>query len=347
MPAAFVQDTPPDMRVSAISVTSEQLLGRLGAWSHIEAMRLCSYRRLSVWEKGNCRTDFNCADIQCEHLGHIVENSVVQLGLHQALASYDKIQWFTQSPVENIVLQGTPVVQLADGEQINCNILIGADGLNSVVRQAANIGTKGWQYSQQALAIQIKTHSAQQDITWQQFTPSGPLAFLPLYDNYASLVWYHSADSVQRLKSLAPDKLKQQIVANFPDELVDFDILQVASFPITRMHANQYVKKNVMLIGDSAHCINPLAGQGVNLGFKDVAALLECLEKYSTVSQALQAYQQARRADNLIMMSAMDVIYATFSQSNPLVKLCRNLGLKLANASGPIKHQVMKYAMGL
>ncbi|MFT6896810.1 MAG: 2-octaprenyl-3-methyl-6-methoxy-1,4-benzoquinol hydroxylase [Paraglaciecola sp.] len=347
MPAAFFQGTPPDMRVSAISVTSEQLLDRLGAWSHIEAMRLCSYRRLSVWEKENCRTDFNCADIQCEHLGHIVENSVVQLGLHQALASYDKVQWFTRSPVKNIVLQGAPVIQLADGEQINCKILIGADGLNSAVRQAANIGTKGWQYRQQALAIQIKTHSAQQDITWQQFTPSGPLAFLPLYDNYASLVWYHSGDRVQHLKALAPDKLKQQIVANFPDELVDFDILQVASFPITRMHANQYVKENVMLIGDSAHCINPLAGQGVNLGFKDVAALLECLDKHSTVPQALQAYQQARRADNLMMMSAMDVIYATFSQSHPLVKLCRNLGLKLANASGPIKHQVMKYAMGL
>ena len=347
MPSAYTPGAPPDMRVSAISLTSQHLLNTLGAWSHIQAMRLCPYRRLSVWERADCRTDFNCADIQCEHLGHIVENSVLQLGLHQALADFDKVQWFTTSPVKTILAGSSPGVELEDGEQIKCKILIGADGLDSPVRRAANIGSKGWQYRQQALAIQIKTHSPQQDITWQQFTPNGPLAFLPLYDNYASLVWYHSGDAVQKLKNLAADKLKQQIVANFPSELVDFDILQVASFPITRMHANQYVKENVLLIGDAAHCINPLAGQGLNLGFKDVASLLTSLDEHNTLPQALQAYQHARRTDNLLMMSAMDVIYATFSQSDPLLKFCRNLGLKLVNSSGPIKHRVMKYAMGL
>jgi 2-octaprenyl-3-methyl-6-methoxy-1,4-benzoquinol hydroxylase len=208
---------------------------------------------------------------------------------------------------------------------------------------------QGWQYSQQVLAIQIKTHGAQQDITWQQFTPSGPVAFLPLYDGYASLVWYQQSDYIRQLKNLPKQKLKEQILVNFPSELGDFDVLELASFPITRMHAHQYVKNNVVLIGDAAHSINPLAGQGVNLGFKDVAELLEGFSHTALVDDPnrLHTYEKKRRRDNLIMMSAMDVIYTTFSNHNFVLNVLRNVGLKLANKSGPIKRQVMKYAMGL
>jgi 2-octaprenyl-3-methyl-6-methoxy-1,4-benzoquinol hydroxylase len=349
MPEPFNSKQPPDLRVSAINITSEKLLSGLGAWPFINNMRLCPYRRLSVWEKTNCRTDFNCAEIHASHLGNIIENRLIQLGLHQALESQTEVSWFNSAKISNISVGKAPKVTLDDGNIIECHVLVGADGANSQVRQAANIGTQGWQYAQQALGIQIETSSPQQDITWQQFTPSGPVAYLPLYNGYASLVWYNDVAKIRYLKTLSKSKLKEQIILHFPQDLGDFEVQQIASFPITRMHANQYVKDNVLLIGDAAHSINPLAGQGVNLGFKDVAALLECFSQNqgADTAEVLSTYENKRRRDNLIMMSAMDAIYGAFSNEHKPLRFMRNLGLKLANNSGPIKKKVMKYAMGL
>jgi 2-octaprenyl-3-methyl-6-methoxy-1,4-benzoquinol hydroxylase len=359
MPVLFEPTQPPDMRVSAISLTSETLLQDLGAWTHIQNMRLCPYKRLSVWDDPSCRTDFDCVAIGQPHLGHIIENRLVQLGLHAAIGDDPNVVFYEDLKVIDITSTSVSQVTLEDGQVIQAKILIGADGGNSVVRDAANIGVQGWQYAQQALGIQIKTYEMQQDITWQQFTPNGPMAFLPLYNGFASLVWYHSAAGIRHLKSLSKEKLKQHVMQHFPSDLMDFEVLDVAGFPLTRMHANQYFKGNTVLIGDAAHTINPLAGQGVNLGFKDVAALLSVINDELathdrvTVLQSnhyrywLEKYETARRRDNLVMMSAMDVLYSTFSNSNMPLKLLRNLGLKLANHSGPIKNNAMKYAMGL
>ncbi len=347
MPKPFEATDEPDMRVSAISVNSQSLLSSLGAWQHIENMRTCTYRRLSVWENSSARTDFDSADIQAERLGYIIENRILQLGLHAALSQCENVTWFTQSEITKLVTHGIPEVHFADERQLTCQWLIGADGLHSRVRASANIGTQGWQYRQQAFAIQIITHAAQQDITWQQFIPTGPVAFLPMYGQFASLVWYNTSDNINRLKALSKTALKQEIKKAFPDELVDFDVLKTAHFPLMRMHANQYVKHQVVLVGDAAHAINPLAGQGVNLGFKDVAALLNCIDGDVPTAENIAAYEANRRNDNLLMMSAMDAIYSTFKQRNPLVKAARNIALKLANNGGVIKQQVMKYAMGL
>jgi 2-octaprenyl-3-methyl-6-methoxy-1,4-benzoquinol hydroxylase len=359
MPAPFIPEQPPDMRVSAISLTSETLLQDIGVWAEIKNMRLCPYKRLSVWDKPSCRTDFDCADIEQPHLGHIIENRLVQLGLHTVIEANPDVVFYENLKVTNITSTDDSNITLEDGQIIQAKMLIGADGGYSAVRDAANIGVQGWQYAQQALGIQIKTYEAQQDITWQQFTPDGPMAFLPLYDGFASLVWYHSAADIQHLKSLSKGKLKQHILQHFPADLVDFEVIDVASFPLTRMHANQYFKGNTVVIGDAAHTINPLAGQGVNLGFKDVAALLSVIREElaaydrSAVLQPrhycqwLMKYEVARRRDNLVMMSAMDLLYSTFSNNNMPLKLLRNLGLKLANHAGPIKYNAMKYAMGL
>ena len=359
MPEPFEPEQPPDMRVAAISLTSETLLQDLGAWTHIQNMRVCPYKRLSVWDKPSCRTDFDCAALKQPHLGHIIENRLVQLGLHTAIISDHNVVFYENLKVTDITYTDVSQVTLENGLVIQAKILIGADGGNSMIRDAANIGVQGWQYAQQALGIQIKTYGVQQDITWQQFTPDGPMAFLPLYDGFASLVWYHSAEDIKHLKSLSKEKLKQHIVHHFPADLQDFEVLDVAGFPLTRMHANQYFKGNTVLIGDAAHTINPLAGQGVNLGFKDVSALLGVIseelashDRTTTLNSShynkwLKKYEIARRRDNLVMMSAMDLLYSTFSNSNMPIKLLRNLGLKLANHAGPIKISAMKYAMGL
>ena len=359
MPKPFDPKQSPDMRVSAISLTSETLLQDLGAWAHINNMRLCPYKRLSVWDSPSCRTDFNCEAIKQSHLGHIIENRLVQLGLHAAIGTDTNVVFYENLKVTDISYFDTSHITLENGQIIKAKIIIGADGGQSGVRDAANIGVQGWQYSQQALGIQIKTFDPQQDITWQQFTPDGPMAFLPLYNGFASLVWYHNAKDIQHLKSLSKEKLKQHILKHFPTDLVDFDVLEVAAFPLTRMHANHYFKGNTVLIGDAAHTINPLAGQGVNLGFKDVSALLNVISdelathdrgtilQSGNYSKWLKQYEISRRRDNLVMMSAMDLLYSTFSNSNMPLKMLRNLGLKLANNAGPIKNNVMKYAMGL
>jgi 2-octaprenyl-3-methyl-6-methoxy-1,4-benzoquinol hydroxylase len=359
MPIPFAPEQPPDMRVSAISLTSENLLQDLDVWAEIKNMRLCPYKRLSVWDKPSCRTDFNCSDIEQPHLGHIIENRLVQIGLHTVIDANPNVVFYENFKVTDITSSDFSNVTLEDGQIIQAKMLIGADGGNSAVRDAVNIGVQGWQYSQQALGIQIRTKDEQQDITWQQFTPEGPMAFLPLYDGFASLVWYHSAADIQHLKSLSKTKLKQHILQHFPADLVDFEVIDMASFPLTRMHANHYFKGNAVIIGDAAHTINPLAGQGVNLGFKDVAALVGVIrdelathDRAAVLQQShychwLNKYQVARRNDNLIMMSAMDLLYSTFSNNNMPLKLLRNLGLKLANNAGPIKNNAMKYAMGL
>jgi 2-octaprenyl-3-methyl-6-methoxy-1,4-benzoquinol hydroxylase len=357
-PQPFAHEQRPDLRVSAISLSSEKFFQSLGAWQHVEEMRSCPYKHLSVWEQNDSRTDFHSDTLKRPHLGHIVENRIIQLALQQRFAAHPNLRCIFNDKIESITVQGQISVNLASKEVIHPKVLIGADGLNSLVRQAAHIGVQGWQYSQQALGINIKTKSPQQDITWQQFTPQGPLAFLPLFDGYASLVWYHHSSQINYLKSLTKKQLKQDVIKHFPKELVDFEVLDCASFPLTRMHANQYCKGNVVVIGDAAHSINPLAGQGGNLGFKDVEVLLAVFAKnlekltdnndISRDSYAwIKEYEDSRRADNLLMMTAMDSLYASFGNNMMPFTLLRNLGLKLANRAGPLKKIALQYAVGI
>lgn len=357
-PKPFLKEQSPDLRVSAISLNTEQFFRTLGAWQHVEKMRSCVYKRLAVWENKNFRTDFHSDTINSPHLGHIVENRIIQLALQQGFAAYPQLRCIFNDKIESINHHGHTDIKLASGELISCKFIIAADGLHSVVREAANIGVQGWQYGQQALGINIKTNGPQQDITWQQFTAKGPLAFLPLYDNYASLVWYNSASHISYLKTLTKKQLKQEVIKNFPSDLVDFEIIDCASFPLTRMHAKQYCKGNTILIGDAAHSINPLAGQGVNLGFKDVQVLLDVFSKHldkfnshsvpsSDAHSWIKEYEVSRRGDNLLMMSAMDSLYAGFGNNIVALKLLRNVALKLANHAGPLKKRALQYAVGL
>ena len=351
LPKPFKPSQLPDMRVSAINIASQNLLNELGAWEAIKNMRLCPFSKMEVWESTNAKTGFDSTDIQREYLGHIIENRLVQIGLLQQIAKLDNVSVFSDSNIMKIDFATNYHIELDNSEQIFCEYLVGADGANSQVRQFANIGTQGWQYKQQALGIKVKM-GQQQDITWQAFKSSGPLAFLPLYDGFASLVWYDSVEKIKQLKSLSVEELKVQIINDFPKRLEAFEILETASFPLTRMHANQYIKDNIILIGDAAHTINPLAGQGVNLGFKDVSVLLnETPNKdnfqSAIMNSALLRYQKRRRLDNAMMMSTMDAIYSLFSNDLAPLSVLRNAGLALADKMGPIKHKVMRYAMGI
>ena len=365
LPVPFNPEDGPDLRVSAISEASVTLLKALGAWDHIAAMRVKPYTGLSVWDHPSHRTDFTAQSIDMPQLGFFVENRLLQLGCHEALKQYENVELISDHTVQDIQLANSATVKLSSGKTIEAKWLIGADGANSQVRKAAGIGTTGWQYAQQAMGITIKMEKPVEPLTWQQFTSSGPKAFLPMFDNYASLVWYDSPDELKRIKSLKASQLESEILKTFPDELTKndngFSIVDKAVFPLTRSHANHYVKGCCVLIGDAAHTINPLAGQGVNLGFKDIEALLSVTAKVNsnhitgelslTDKRFLQMltndYERPRKRDNLVMMSAMDGFYTLFSNDIAPIKWIRNQLLSVAQRIEPAKQQVLKYAIGL
>ena len=345
-----------DVRVSAISVASEALLERLGAWSNIIAMRNAPYLGLETWELDGFITQFSNQQLDLPHLGHIIENRNVQLGIWQELASHPKVNLVCPASVlcYSRIDDQTLSVTLESGEVFHTHLLVGCDGANSKVREWAGIGITGWDYKQSAMLINIETQVSQQDVTWQQFTPNGPRSLLPLPGNHASLVWYDSPKVIAKLMPLNNIQLAEQIRQHFPQRLdPNFVVLDKGAFPLTRRHANQYYKHNVVLLGDAAHTINPLAGQGVNLGFKDVDALLSSISEAMGNNQVwfdssvLADYQKARYKDNLLMQTGMDVFYKSFSNDITPLKAVRNLALKVANIDSPIKKQVLKYALGL
>lgn len=352
-PTAYTPEQKMDLRVSAISVASEQLLAEIGAWPHVLKMRSCPYRYLETWEAPGSNLLFDSQNMNRNHLGHIVENRLIQLSLWQQLELFDNIELFVGESITGLsTITDGYQIDLLD-KQLSCKLLVGADGASSMVRQAANIGVTAWDYDQHAMLINITTRAPQQDITWQQFSPNGPRALLPLSDNKASLVWYDKPETIKGLNNLSNDALKQQIVKHFPQRLGEFTVDAHGSFPLTRRHAQQYFKPNLCLVGDAAHTINPLAGQGVNLGFKDVVALSRVIKDAVEEGQCwwsndtLACYEKARRGDNLLMQSAMDLFYLSFSNERLPLKLLRNTALKLAEKSSWGKSKVMKYAMGL
>ncbi|HBC3406602.1 TPA: 2-octaprenyl-3-methyl-6-methoxy-1,4-benzoquinol hydroxylase [Vibrio parahaemolyticus] len=355
-PKAFDAAQALDVRVSAISHQSVKLLESLDAWSAIEAMRVCPYRRLETWEHPECRTRFHSDELSLDQLGYIVENRLIQLGLWQAFAQFDNLTVKCPERLKDIDFNDGNRITLESGEQFDANWIIGADGANSKVRQLAGIGVTAWDYRQHCMLINVKTELPQQDITWQQFTPSGPRSFLPLCSltedgqevGQGSLVWYDSPKRIKQLCAMTKPQLREEIVRHFPKELGDIEVLQFGSFPLTRRHVQSYSHRGCVLVGDSAHTINPLAGQGVNLGFKDVDVLLSVTQGQDELTDALLAkYERTRRPDNLLMQTGMDFFYKGFSNDLGPVKFARNAALKLAENSGPIKAQVLKYALGM
>lgn len=353
-PAPFSPEQPHDLRVSAISIASASIIKTVGAWNGILSRRCCPFRRMRVWEdKGD--VEFRSEDINEPLLGYIVENRITQLALLDRLAEFPNIDFICPARTTVIDYQaGGSSVQLEDGRTIEGRLLVAADGGYSRVRQASGMGVSAWDYEQHALVLTVDTGYPQQDITWQRFVPTGPLAFLPLDGPHASLVWYHRPEEVKRLKALTDAELLSELRAAFPSELGDIArIASKGSFPLKRQHALRYSKEGVALIGDAAHMIHPLAGQGVNIGLLDAAALAQVLVEAKRAGQdfgsarILQDYERMRRNNNLLMMTTMDLFYRVFGNVNLPARLFRNIGLGLAEHITPAKKIAMKYAMGL
>ncbi len=364
----------PDIRVSALSAGSERYLRSLGAWPAMAAMGITPYRRLAVWDQTSHplgallprrlgEVVFDAADLGASHLGHIVENRITQRALWQSAAQQPSVTLLSGNGV-TAVEQGSEqaVVVLEDNTRLACQLVIAADGATSRLRDMAGIGVSRDQYGQQALVASVRYRGPVEDITWQAFHPSGPRAFLPLHsagpshpgESWASLVWYDAPATLARLKALDAPSFLAEVQRAFPADLPALTHVDArASFPIARQHARDYARGRIVLVGDAAHTINPLAGQGVNLGFQDAQCLQAIIREARRAGedladpQRLAAYEQQRRPANRRMMLAMDLFYHLFSNRIPSLHRLRNLGLGAARALPFARNQVARYAMGI
>lgn len=351
-----------DIRVSAISHATLEMLKAVGAWDSILKARVCPYKRMLVWDSGStAKTRFNSADVGYQQLGFIVENSLIQYALWQQLRELPDVD--IQCPASITVLelqQDGAFITLDNGKTIRSELIVAADGAQSTLRSLAGIKTDGESYQQHALVATVKTEIPQQDITWQRFTETGPQAFLPLAGQRASMVWYHSEARIAELKALAEADFIEAMEAEFPDNLGGLvSVEQRGSFPLQWCHAKQYVKPRLALVGDAAHAVHPLAGQGVNLGMLDSAVLVQCVLDGIKKGRApgdlrvLRRYERWRKPSNHIMIKALNGIQQAFQPREPsaiqngVLKAARTTALRIADSVGPINKTLIRSAMGL
>lgn len=360
---ALLEESPPshfdssqthDLRVSALSLASASILKTIGAWPGITQRRFCPFRRMRVWE-GSGSVEFRSDEIAEPALGFIVENRIIQWALLERLPAFKNVTlYLSDSPVRVEHSPNQSSITLESGISLTTRLLVAADGGHSKTRQSADLGVSGWDYPQHALVMTVDTRYGQQDITWQQFTPRGPLAFLPLDGPHASLVWYETTDRVRQLRSIETHDLLREVEKSFPSCLGSIDrISAVGSFPLRRQHALSYTKDGIALVGDAAHMIHPLAGQGVNIGLLDAAALAEVLIEAHNQGRdigsaaVLGRYESLCRQNNLIMMTTMDMFFRVFGNANTPLKWLRNAGLEWAERITPAKKAAMRYAVGI
>ncbi len=346
-------------RVSALTRASENLLDKLGVWSEMKSMRVEPYTDMHVWDAfGKGVIHFDAAEIAEPSLGHIVENHVTQLVLWKNLADHENVSIICPDSVVAVSRDGTnSLVRLDSGLSLVASLVVVADGRKSAVRDMLGIETSGWLYDQHALVATITTENGHQHTAWQHFMENGPLALLPLghnADKSCSIVWSTSPQQAEQLLALAEDSFCEALT--IASEAVLGEVIKVqdrAVFPLELRHANTYIREGFVLVGDAAHAVHPLAGQGVNLGFLDVITLLEVISEATGQQRAiggthsLRKFERARKGSNIAMLAAMDGFKRLFSNDVMALSIMRNTGLSLVDNLGPLKQFFVRYAMGL
>jgi len=344
-----------DIRVSAITRASQQVFESLDAWSVMQAERISPYRDMHVWDAGGDGViHFDSAEIGEPDLGHIIENRVIIKGLHHRLAEQKNITAFWPRRSIELDLNASQArLTLEDGTELHARLLVGADGARSWVRQQAGISVKGWDYDQVALVTWVKPEKFHQETAWQRFLATGPLAFLPLTEGYCSIVWSTSPAHAEQLQAMEADRFAQELQAAFENKLGAIEAVGPrAMFPLRSFETQHYILPRLALVGDAAHTIHPLAGQGVNLGLADMASLVQVLieaqqqQRDIGSEKILRRYERWRRADNRSMLLVMDGFKRLFSTDQSLLRWVRNLGLNLTDRSLPIKRLIMHQALG-
>lgn len=345
-----------DPRVSALTPKSQRFLTALGAWPKMTAARVSRYYSMQVWDgEGTASLSFNAADAGCEVLGHIVENRVTIAALMLAVKKARNIDVIAPAAVEKLLPVGDAwQLQLADGQQLTAALIVAADGANSPLRQQAGIETREWDYQHCGLVTTVEVTKPHQHTAWQRFTDDGVLAFLPLaseLDNKLSIVWSLPPDRAEQVMALSDDAFSAVLAREFEHHLGDITaVSRRFSFPLRQRHAKQYYRPGLALVADAAHTIHPLAGQGINLGLKDVEVLAEEILRAKRrniplgSSATLSRYQRRRMADNLRMMTLMEALKRLFNQPALPVRWLRNSGIRWLSSLAGVKRYLIKQA---
>lgn len=350
-----------DPRVSALTCASQAFLDRLGAWPLMQAARVCPYTDMSVWDGcGRGEIHFSARDLHEPCLGHIVENRVILAALYQLMAQHDNIHFLPGVQIDSVAAadpQGRRRLRLSGGEQLQTAMLVGADGAHSRIRSLTGMATTEWDYGHHAIVTTVETEHPHRNACRQRFTEDGPLALLPLPDgrgSKSSIVWSTSPDHARELMALDEASFCAELGAAFDYRLgriLAADTRQL--HPLRQRHARRYVQSGLALVGDAAHTIHPLAGQGVNLGLLDAAALAEVLLDALARGEApgservLRRYQRLRRAHNLQTAATMEGFRRLFDDLPAPLRLLRSNGMNLVDRLAPVKQHLMLMAMGL
>lgn len=345
---------PYQTRVSALTRASENILRNLGAWQGIERRRYHPFVAMHVWDEiTSGEVHFSAADMGEPNLGYTVENSVVQAALWEQITDCEQVKVLLDVKLEALAFESEQACLYLEGYgKIQTQLLVGADGAQSQIRQMAHIGLDTHEYEQCAVVGCVKTELNHQDTCWQRYLKDGPFAYLAMGNNVSSIAWYLPVEKMQWALSL-PDKEFADRIAEASDWKLGrvIEVAERAAFPLIRRHAQHYVKPNLALIGDAAHTIHPQAGQGVNLGLLDAAALIEVLVEARRENKALgqfsvlRRYERWRRGDNAIVQRSMEGFDWLFRQDASLKGVFRQGILPLANQLTPVKNWLMGQAL--
>ena len=376
----------PEVRVSAINVASQTLFDNLGVWSSINTQRSQAYQHMHIWDKaGAGKLDFAASDLdgfpKNEHLGWIIENKVIRNVLWEKAQADELISFFTENKLANIAVGDSEVFAsfempgasngTTNHENSNINnnmqqpiiakLVVGADGANSWLRKQMDMAMISRDYDHHAIVATVKCPQGHKNTAWQVFLPSGPLAFLPMYPESAdtcSIVYSTSPEEAERLTKLSSAEFSKELTAASDGKLGSIELVSERfTYPLTMRLAQDFVKERMVLIGDAAHTIHPLAGQGVNLGLLDAASLAQILsastsslskdERNIADMKKLKAFSRHRKSEAIEMIAAMEAIKQTFSIKEPGFAMLRGIGMSLLNNIKPAKKILIEQALGL
>ncbi|MCG9747571.1 FAD-dependent monooxygenase [Shewanella sp. Isolate8] len=344
------------LRVSAINKASQRLLTHLGAWAYIDESRVGPYQKMAVWDKDSLgKIGFDAHSISEQTLGSIIENDNISHALATRASELGEVTHLENHRLEKIAFgEREAWLTLDNGDNLSAALVIGADGANSWVREQCKIPMTFWDYGHHAIVASIRTELPHNATARQVFLSDGPLAFLPLFEkDLCSIVWSVPPAKAQALLEGDKIQFERSLTAAFDGKLGMCTLeSEPQAFPLRMRYARHFARHRLVLAGDAAHTIHPLAGQGVNLGFLDAAAIIETLSELKAKGKDIGDYanlrplERWRKADALEMIAVMEGFKRLFEGSNPVKKAFRDLGLNLVDNLSPVKTLFMQQAMG-
>ena len=344
------------LRVSAFTPSSKKWLEYVDAWDGLQHTgRITPFLHMHVWDEGGMgELSFDAAGTGSDALGWIMDNEATQGVLIDRALKLDNITILDNTKLASFERVGADVeVTLSNGDQYVTELIVGADGGRSMVRDWANIPTTGWSYGQKTIVGQVRPEKSHDNTCWQRFLDNGPLALLPLNDGRCSLAWHTTYEEADELLALDPEAFSDRLSEGFQWKFGRIEIAgKLGAYPLRLNHAQTYVRENFALAGDAAHSIHPLAGLGVNIGYLDSATLVEELinAKKAGISLGdltmLKRYEKRRKAHNMLIMGSMDLFKRSSTSQSKVIKGVRNLGLSATNKLPFVKRKLARMAMG-